>query len=65
MKALNIDEDAERFGKKEDPNSFLQDFNIDERSIVRFPRNMGVSGFALENDAITYLNDIRKILLRG
>jgi len=65
LKALNLDEDAERLAKKEEPNSFLRDFSMEERSVVRFPRNMGISGFALEHDAITFLNDIRKILLRG
>jgi len=26
---------------------------------------MGISGFALENDAVAFVNDLRKILLRG
>ena len=65
LKALNLDEDAERLAKKEDPHSFERDFNFDERSVVRFPRNMGISGFAFENDAVAFVNDIRKILAKG
>jgi len=32
MKALALDEDAERFAKKEEHNSFLREFCINERS---------------------------------
>lgn len=32
---------------------------------MRFPRNMGISGFAFENDAVAFVNDIRKILAKG
>lgn len=62
LKALNLDEDAERLAKKEDPNSFERDFNFDERSVVRFPRNMGISGFAFENDGVTFVNGLGKLL---
>lgn len=65
LKALNLDEDAERLAKKEDPNSFERDFNFDERSVVRFPRNMGISGFAFENDSVTYVNGLGKLLAKN
>ena len=59
---MNLDEEAERIAKMEDPNSFEREFNFDERQIVRFPRNMGFTGFAFENDGVVYYNSLSKLL---
>ena len=37
--------------------SFENDFIVNEERIVRFPTNMGVSGYALRGDAVCYIND--------
>jgi hypothetical protein len=60
LKAMVIDENNERLLKMEDPKGFERDFYFDERSIVRFPRNMGTSGFCFENDALTFINGFQK-----
>ena len=36
---------------------FEQEFIIDEKQVVRFPLNMGISGYALKGDAVCYIND--------
>ena len=36
---------------------FETEFIVDEKKIVRFPINMGISGFALRSDAVCYIND--------
>jgi len=41
----------------EDPPGFEQDFIVDERQVVRFPVNMGISGYALQGDAVCFINN--------
>lgn len=60
--ALSIDEEAERLAMLEDPTGFEREFNFDERQIVHFPTNMGVSGFAFENDGVNYINGLNRLL---
>ena len=36
---------------------FEEEFIVDEKQIVRFPPNMGVSGYALRGDAVCFMND--------
>ena len=35
----------------------FHEFIIDEKQIVRFPSNMGISGYALHGDAVCFIND--------
>ena len=49
-------EDAQR-DPEADPPGFEEEFIIDEKQIVRFPSNMGISGYALKGDAVCYMND--------
>ena len=42
----------------EDPTGFEREFNFPSTSIVRFPMNMGITGFAYQNDAINYFNKL-------
>ena len=51
-KQLTLDPDA-------DPPGFEEEFIIDEKQVVRFPPNMGISGFALKGDAVCYINDFQ------
>ena len=41
----------------QDPPGFEEEFIVDEKQVVRFPSNMGVSGYALQGDAVCYIND--------
>lgn len=41
----------------EETKGFENDFTINERQIVRFPTNMGVSGYALRGDAVCFVNN--------
>ena len=34
-----------------------EDFTINEEQIVRFPSNMGVTGYALRGDAVCFINN--------
>ena len=38
-------------------NDFEREFIIDEKSVVRFPPNMGITGYALKGDAVCFLNN--------
>lgn len=49
-------EDAQRDPDQDAPG-FEEEFIIDENQIVRFPSNMGISGYALRGDAVCYIND--------
>lgn len=49
-------EDA-TYDRVEDKPGFEQDFIIDEKQVVRFPTNMGISGYALQGDAVCYINN--------
>lgn len=40
-----------------DAPGFEEEFIIDEKQIVRFPLNMGISGYALKGDAVCFIND--------
>lgn len=42
--------------------SFESEFVVDETQIVRFPCNMGVNGFAFQNNSINYFNKCEGIL---
>lgn len=46
----SIDPDAEK-------PSFENDFTFDTKKIVRFPTNMGISGFAYNSDAVCFINN--------
>ena len=37
--------------------AFEKEFIIDEKQVVRFPPNMGISGYALKGDAVCFIND--------
>ena len=50
MEDHSIDPDA-------DPPGFEEEFIVDEKQVVRFPSNMGVSGYALQGDAVCFIND--------
>lgn len=42
----------------EDLNRMVEeDFTINEKQIVRFPSNMGVTGYALRGDAVCFINN--------
>lgn len=41
----------------QDPPGFEEEFVIDEKQVVRFPTNMGISGYALQNDSVCFIND--------
>lgn len=36
---------------------FERSYVIKESQIVRFPCNMGISGYSFQNDAVLYIND--------
>lgn len=59
--ALSVDEDAEKMARKEDPKGFEREFHFESRQIVKFPNNMGLSGFAHTNDAMVYLNGFARM----
>ena len=42
---------------EEHKKDFEREFIIDEKSVVRFPPNMGITGYALKGDAVCYLNN--------
>ena len=52
-----IDEESESMARAEGPEGFELDYIIEERQIVRFPLDMGVTGYCIQNDAIGMLND--------
>ena len=59
--ALSVDEEAEKLAVAADPQGFEREFNFDQRQIVKFPNNMGLSGFAHTNDGIAYLNGFDRL----
>lgn len=42
---------------EEQMKDFEREFIVNEKQIVRFPTNMGISGFALRGDAVCFVND--------
>lgn len=40
-----------------DKPGFEEEFIIDEKQVVKFPTNMGISGYAMRGDAVCYIND--------
>lgn len=61
--ALSLDEEAERLANIEDPSGFEREFNFEQRQIVKFPDNMGMSGFAFTNDGIVYINSFDRLTM--
>ena len=44
---------------EEEKRDFEREFIINERQVVKFPTNMGISGFALRGDAVCIINDFQ------
>ncbi len=43
----------------EEKKDFEREFIINEKSVVRFPTNMGISGYALRGDAVCFINNFQ------
>ena len=54
---MSVSSEEEIRDSEEDPPGFEEEFIISEQRIVRFPANMGISGYALRGDAVCYVND--------
>lgn len=59
--AISLDEEAEKMANLADPKGFEREFNFEQRQIVKFPDNMGLSGFAFSNDGIVYINGFDRL----
>jgi len=42
---------------EEEKKDFEREFIINEKSVVRFPTNMGISAYALRGDAVCFINN--------
>ena len=57
--STSIDEEADAQMKAEGPPGFEVDYIIEEKQIVRFPLEMGITGYCLKQDAIAMINDFQ------
>ena len=57
MYSCAIDEEAEAQQQAEGPPGFELEYIVKENQIVRFPLQMGITGYCLEADAIALVND--------
>ena len=54
---MNVTLGAPETEEEKNMTDFERAFVIKESQIVRFPCNMGISGYSFENDAVLYIND--------
>lgn len=61
MKVLIHDKEQDRLANIEDPTGYERCYHIDQKQVVRFPKEMGVTGFAFENNAVNFVNHYDQI----
>lgn len=55
--SICIDEDGDKLYAKEGPPGFEREFFVSADQVVEFPIDMGVTGFAYQNNSICYINE--------
>jgi hypothetical protein len=61
LKVLIHDKETDRLANIEDPTGYERRYNIDQKQVVRFPKDMGVTGFVLENNSVNFVDNYNQI----
>jgi hypothetical protein len=61
--AISLDEESDKIERENYQGmGFEKEYLIDTTQIVRFPTTLGLTGLALQNNAVIYLNDCHHII---
>ena len=65
LKVLMYDKETDRLARIEDPTGYERCYNFDQKQVVRFPKDMGVTGFVLENNSVNFVDHFDQIMIQS